>query len=80
MRLRRAASSPCPGCRRVTKTVDGVCADCWAVKDWSRAYRPPPRTEPLLPLDWGDPQDLLLAVLAVAAVIAAVAYALERWI
>jgi hypothetical protein len=38
MRLARAPSSRCPHCGRVTKTVDGVCADCWGPKE-ARARR-----------------------------------------
>lgn len=25
--------TPCPHCRRGTKTVDGLCVECWSVKD-----------------------------------------------
>jgi hypothetical protein len=32
-RLRFAPRSPCPNCGRKTKTVEGVCADCWATKE-----------------------------------------------
>jgi hypothetical protein len=34
--------------------VDGVCADCWGIKDLDSALdlRPEPRTESLF--DWGD--------------------------
>jgi hypothetical protein len=31
--LRLARRSPCPHCGRETKTVEGVCADCWGAKD-----------------------------------------------
>jgi len=32
-RLRFAPQTPCPNCGRKTKTVEGVCADCWATKE-----------------------------------------------
>jgi hypothetical protein len=32
LRLKLAPSSPCPHCDRTTKTVQGVCADCWGSK------------------------------------------------
>jgi hypothetical protein len=31
--LRAARRSPCPHCGRETKTVEGVCADCWGTKE-----------------------------------------------
>jgi hypothetical protein len=31
--LRFARRSPCPHCGRETKTVEGVCADCWGTKE-----------------------------------------------
>jgi hypothetical protein len=31
--LRAARRSPCPHCNRETKTVEGVCADCWGSKE-----------------------------------------------
>jgi hypothetical protein len=31
--LRAARRSPCPHCNRETKTVEGVCADCWGTKE-----------------------------------------------
>jgi hypothetical protein len=38
-----APSSPCPHCGRTTKTVQGVCADCWGSKGgrqfWVRRYQ-----------------------------------------
>lgn len=64
-RLDEAPSAPCPHCGRVTKTVDGVCADCWGVKDPAKARRWRPRTRPLLSdLDsgWLNPLNLLWAV------------------
>ena len=32
-RLRSARRSACPHCGRETKTVEGVCADCWGTKE-----------------------------------------------
>jgi hypothetical protein len=51
----------------VTKTVDGVCADCWGVKDSAKARRwlPGPRTRRIFggsDFDWLDPVTLLWAV------------------
>jgi hypothetical protein len=34
--LRLARRSPCPHCGRETKTVEGVCADCWGTKEQGR--------------------------------------------
>jgi hypothetical protein len=34
--LRFARLSPCPHCGRKTKTVQGVCADCWGSKEEGR--------------------------------------------
>jgi hypothetical protein len=50
--LAEAPVSACPHCGRESKTVQGVCADCWGVKDTDIALdlRPPPRTDPLLGL------------------------------
>jgi hypothetical protein len=31
--LRFARRSACPHCARQTKTVEGVCADCWGTKE-----------------------------------------------
>jgi hypothetical protein len=43
LRLRLAPKSPCPHCGRTTKTVQGVCADCWGSKGgrqfWVRRYQ-----------------------------------------
>ena len=75
LRLRRAPASPCGGCGRVTKTVDGVCAECWTVKD-ARAVAARPRREPLL--DWEEDFYLILAVAVLAAVF--VVYLVFRWI
>jgi hypothetical protein len=78
-RLEDAPSSPCPHCGRVTKTVDGMCADCWGVKDEARARRwlaGPPRES----LFGFDPLGLLLA-LGLAVVVALLAvHAVTRWI
>jgi hypothetical protein len=51
----------------VTKTVDGVCADCWGVKDPAGADRrlPGPRTRKSFShadFDWLDPVNVLWAV------------------
>jgi hypothetical protein len=81
-RLEDAPSSPCPHCGRVTKTVDGMCADCWGVKDEIRArrWRSKPRREPLFGFDWEDPLDLLWAVGAAVVVLLVAIYALTQWI
>jgi hypothetical protein len=34
--LRLARRSPCPHCGHKTKTVQGVCADCWGSKEEGR--------------------------------------------
>jgi hypothetical protein len=34
--LRFARRTPCPHCGRKTKTVQGVCADCWGSKEGGR--------------------------------------------
>jgi hypothetical protein len=80
-RLEEAPSEPCPHCGRVTKTVDGFCADCWGVKDAARAarWRHPPRRESFLGAEW-NPVTLLLAVGAAVLVFLAFIYALSRWI
>jgi hypothetical protein len=36
LELRLARSSLCPHCGRKTKTVQGVCADCWGSKEQGR--------------------------------------------
>ena len=59
-----------------------MCADCWGVKDATRARRwlLGPRTKSLFGFDWEDPLNLLLAFgIAVAVVLVAV-YALTQWI
>lgn len=44
MALATAESSLCPHCGRTTKTVQGVCADCWGSKVgrqfWLRKHAP----------------------------------------
>ena len=83
VRLRRAATSPCPHCGRTTKTVDGVCADCWGQKEGEPRFffR---RTQgswvgDLLPLDWWPGPALVFeALVFVAAVVGLVVYALTR--
>jgi hypothetical protein len=81
-RLEDAPSAPCPHCGRVTKTVDGMCADCWGVKDPARARRwlPRPRREPLFGFEWEDPLDLLWAFGAVVLIVLVAIYALTQWI
>jgi hypothetical protein len=81
-RLRDAPETPCPHCGRVTKTVDGVCADCWGVKDDARArrWRPKPRTEPLLGIDWDDPLLALLTFGGGTLAVLGLAYVIATWI
>ena len=79
MRLLRAPSEPCPHCGRVTKTVDGVCADCWGRKVIdAQVVSRPPRTEPLGIFDfgigWEDPWGWRVAI-GVAVVVAGVVLA-----
>jgi hypothetical protein len=66
----------------VTKTVDGMCADCWGVKDAARArrWRPRPRTETLFGLDREDPVDLLWGVGAVVLLVLVALYVVTQWI
>ena len=55
----------------MTKTVDGVCADCWAIKDEAALRlrpRPRPRTQPLLDADRDG-----LGIWVASALVAAVA-------
>ena len=78
LRLRRARSSPCGNCGRMTKTVDGVCAECWAVKE-GRALLARPRREGDVLFDWDDPLDVLLTLAGIGAA-AAVALRLLGWI
>jgi hypothetical protein len=66
----------------VTKTVDGMCADCWGVKDPARAKRwlRFRRRERLLGLYWDDPLDLLWALGAVVLAVLVAVYLVGRWI
>jgi hypothetical protein len=66
----------------VTKTVDGMCADCWGVKDPARAKRwlSARRKEPLLGMHWDDPLDLLWAIGAVVVIVLVVTYVATQWI
>jgi hypothetical protein len=72
--------TPCPKCGRRTKTVDGVCAECWAIKDTSaipqlylHAYRaePPP---PAADLVYGLLGHAAIAVGVGIVVVAALLY------
>jgi hypothetical protein len=86
--LSRAPKSPCPHCGRESKTVQGVCADCWQVKDPAVAGRHarPPRTSPLLDLDWSlsslfelfesDPLTAFALVTLLLALVAGLVYAI----
>jgi hypothetical protein len=85
LRLEEAPSAPCPHCGRVTKTVDGVCADCWGVKEPERARRwlRRPRANPTFAsfwLDLDDPLDLLWAVGAIVVFVLVAAYLVSQWI
>ena len=75
-RLEQAPSSACPHCGRVTKTVDGMCADCWGVKDPVRAKRwlsLPPR-KPFV-----DPVNLLWVLGAIVAFVLVVVFVTSEW-
>lgn len=50
--LEDAPVSPCSHCGRDSRTVQGVCADCWQAKEPGayEAMRREPKTEPLF--DW----------------------------
>jgi hypothetical protein len=66
----------------VTKTVDGMCADCWGVKDAARAKRwlRASRTRPSVGDDLVSPENLLWAVgFAIGFVLLAV-WGLTEWI
>jgi hypothetical protein len=65
----------------VTKTVDGMCADCWGVKDPARAKRwlRGPRTRPLF-FELDDPLDILWLIGAVVAVLLVIAFVAGIWI
>jgi hypothetical protein len=81
-RLRTAPETPCPHCGRVTKTVDGVCADCWGVKEAGKAarWRPKPRTEPILGIDWADPLLALVTLGGGTLVALLLLYVVATWI
>ena len=66
----------------MTKTVDGMCADCWGVKDEARARRwlSRPQTQSLFGFDWEDPVDLLWALGAVVILVLVAVYVLTQWI
>jgi hypothetical protein len=66
----------------VTKTVDGMCADCWGVKDAARAARwqSRPRTDSPFGFDRVDPVDLLWAAGAAVVLVLVAVYALTQWI
>jgi hypothetical protein len=66
----------------MTKTVDGMCADCWGVKDAARAarWRAARRTDSRIGFAWADPVDLLWAVGAVVILVLVAVYALTQWI
>ena len=66
--LRRAPASPCAACGRETKTVEGVCAECWEPKrPGARGLSPEARRTPIFDFDI-DPIWLSLALLVVLAV------------
>jgi hypothetical protein len=62
----------------VTKTVDGMCADCWGVKDPARAKRWLVARRRQTFFD--DPIDLLWLVGAVVAALLIVLVAASQWI
>jgi hypothetical protein len=88
--LSRAPRSPCPHCGRESKTVQGVCADCWQIKDSAVAgrYARPPRTWPLLDLGWSlsslfeifehDPLTGFALVMLLLALVAGLVYAIAH--
>jgi hypothetical protein len=65
----------------VTKTVDGMCADCWGVKDAARAARwqSGPRSGLRMRSGW-DPVGLLWALGTVVFLVLVALYAVTRWI
>jgi hypothetical protein len=74
--LAEAPTSPCSHCGRESKTVTGVCADCWGVKEPDSALdlRPKPTTEPLFDRrrwagDWIPVGAFALAAIAVVAIL-----------
>jgi hypothetical protein len=72
LRLALAPSSPCPHCGRTSKTVQGVCADCWGSKSGRQFW--------IRKADQGWPLDvspvLLGALSAVPALIVALLWIL----
>ena len=64
--------------------MDGVCADCWGVKEpgQARRWRRRPRTNPLANfwLDFDDPLDLLWALGAIVVFVLVAAYLVNQWI
>lgn len=72
--LARAPVSPCPHCGRETKTVRGVCAECWRAKEpgAQEVFRSGPRTWRLFHWDW-DVDDVVpwLVVLGGIALVVA---------
>ena len=66
----------------MTKTVDGMCADCWGVKDPARAKRwqRGPRTRPFFGDGLVSAENLLWGIgIAVGLVLVAV-WGLTEWI
>jgi hypothetical protein len=66
----------------MTKTVDGMCADCWGVKDADRAKRwlRAPRTRRLFDDDLVSPENLIWVLgFAVGLALLAV-WGLTEWI
>jgi ribosomal protein L37E len=80
VRLARAPSSPCPHCGRDSKTVQGVCADCWGPKEagarqfWIRKEGPRDSllddVEDLLGFDPFHPAFLTFVAVAIPALLA----------
>lgn len=70
--LAEAPVEPCPHCGRDSRTVEGVCADCWRAKrPGAHTFDRPPRTEPLFDwasFGWSD-FELRLAAAGVLAVV-----------
>jgi hypothetical protein len=65
----------------VTKTVDGMCADCWGVKDPSRAKRwlHAPRTRPLFADELLSAENLLWAAGFAVGVLLLVLWGVIAW-
>jgi hypothetical protein len=81
-RLEDAPSAPCPHCDRVTKTVDGMCADCWGVKDPARARRwlHAARTRPLFDGGLLSAENLLWAIGFAVGLLLLVLWGAAEWI